>query len=154
MTKPKLIKQYFEQSHLFDEKPELLFQLLFNCIEYRYNDLFFKYFRNNLIDFIYNVEVDISVISLTLLHKASYLGNLEIVKYLVEQGSDINHIFDETLATPLHYAASNNKLDVVKYLIEKGANVNHKDKDGNTPIEVAIRYGHTDTIEYLKSIQK
>ena len=52
----------------------------------------------------------------TPLHEAE-IGNLDVVKYLVEKGADVN-IPDENGWTPLHIAAKEGKLDVVKYLVE------------------------------------
>ena len=48
---------------------------------------------------------------------ASNAGNLEIVKYLVETGSDVN----AEDGTPLLFASVRGNLEMVKYLVENGA---------------------------------
>lgn len=56
----------------------------------------------------------------TALHNAICAGHFDIVKFLVEIGSDVNAP-DNDGWTPLHCAASCNNLQVVKYLVEHGA---------------------------------
>ena len=60
----------------------------------------------------------------TALHRAAGSNNSEIVKILIEKGSDINAL-DYSLWTPLHYSARyNNNAEVLQTLIEKGAEIN------------------------------
>jgi len=73
----------------------------------------------------------------TLLREAAYSNNLDVVKYLVEKGADVN-AKDRFEHTPL-YLTSNP--DVVKYLVEKGADVYAKDDDGMTPLH-AVTLGY------------
>ena len=59
--------------------------------------------------------------------KASYNGDLEIVKYLVSLGADIRSNNDYTV----QWASANDHIQVVKYLCEAGANISkisEKDK--------------------------
>ncbi|WP_457592169.1 ankyrin repeat domain-containing protein [Hydrogenimonas sp.] len=51
---------------------------------------------------------------------ASYFNDLPTVKYLLENGADINRQ-DFIKTTPLQYATKNNSVDVVKYLLKHGA---------------------------------
>ena len=53
--------------------------------------------------------------------------SLEITRYLVEHGADINKRDATSRLTPLHYAASGCDLEKAKYLIEHGADVSAKD---------------------------
>ena len=55
--------------------------------------------------------------------KASRTGDLKKVKYLVENGADVNAL-DEWGKTPLYMASYRGHLDIVKYLLENGADVN------------------------------
>ena len=69
----------------------------------------------------------------SLLHVAARIGNLELVRFLVDdKGFDINkqNIND---ATPLHFAVFWAKKDIVDFLINKGANLYLKDKEGYIP---------------------
>jgi ankyrin repeat protein len=70
-----------------------------------------------------------------LLHRASQSGQIDEVRRLVEQGSDVN-AFDELGMTPLHYAAEREQFDVVTFLLTHGANVNaiHEPTIGRPPL--------------------
>ena len=52
---------------------------------------------------------------MTPLHNAAFKGHIDTVKYLVEQGADIEARNDQN-STPLQHAACNDHIDVVKYL--------------------------------------
>ncbi len=67
--------------------------------------------------------------NMTLLHFASRQGHLEIVKYLLERGSDVE-AQDTFGQTPLHLAAKWNQYEIVKFLLEKGADLNTGSRDG------------------------
>ena len=57
---------------------------------------------------------------------ASESGRLDIVKYLVENGADVNakSFNKRARGTALIYASSNNRVDVMNYLLDHGANIN------------------------------
>ena len=78
--------------------------------------------------------------------KAAFVGHLDVVKFLAEQGADI-HTRDEHGRTPLMRAAAH--LDVVEYLVEQGADVNAQDVNGETPLKWAAVFGKLDVAEYL-----
>ena len=67
------------------------------------------------------------------LHAVAGQGNIERVKSLLKQGSEINEKDGHGL-TPLHYAAAFAELEIVKYLVEKGADINAQDHRGKTPL--------------------
>jgi len=50
--------------------------------------------------------------------------------------------------TPLHYAAANGHQGVVEYLVNQKVDINAKNKDGNTPLEIASK---SNVVEFLKS---
>lgn len=52
--------------------------------------------------------------------RMSYLGKLDSVKFLIENGADIN-IVSENGTTAIMYAFQNGHIDIVKYLLDKGA---------------------------------
>lgn len=54
--------------------------------------------------------------------RASSLGRLEVVKFLVEHGANVNCISDN-LTTPIMYAFQEGFVDVVKYLYDQGAKI-------------------------------
>lgn len=55
------------------------------------------------------------------LHYAAGNGSLDVVKYLVGVGFDINEKDHRDGQMPISYAASNDRADVVKYLLDQGA---------------------------------
>lgn len=82
------------------------------------------------------------------LYLTSKHKNIEIIKYLIEFGADVN-ILNEDGDTPLHYASMEGHLEIVKYLIESGADVNILDKERDTPLHYASDNGNLDTVKYL-----
>ena len=44
---------------------------------------------------------------------------------------------------------SRGKIKTVKKLLKQGSNINQPDKDGNTPLHTAVRYGQETVTEYL-----
>ncbi|MEQ1552251.1 ankyrin repeat domain-containing protein [Sphingorhabdus sp.] len=57
----------------------------------------------------------------TWLHYAAAHGNLEIVKFLVQQGFDINAPDDHFGIAPLEAACSKGNVEIARYLIDQGA---------------------------------
>jgi ankyrin repeat protein len=67
---------------------------------------------------------------------AAYLGNIDIVKYLVRHGANVN---PDHMWTPLMYAAKHGDYDMVKYLVDNGANVNaNATYYGGTVLQMAL----------------
>ena len=79
----------------------------------------------------------------TILHAASLNGNVEAVKYILEQGGmvTLNEKDDEIQGTPLMAAAYDKHLEVVKILLDAGAKVNEENKNGDTALTLAAYYG-------------
>jgi hypothetical protein len=83
---------------------------------------------------IVNVENDASE---TPLYMASYLGHLDIVELLVENGARINHKDTRGGWTALTLASSQGHNHIVEYLIIEGANLNEQNNAGDTALIVA-----------------
>jgi ankyrin repeat protein len=81
---------------------------------------------------------------------ASGGGHLEIVKYLLAQGANVE-AKDKQGRTPLIWAAMRGQLEVVKALLEAGADINKTSMFGATPLEYAGKYNHQQVIDFLKS---
>ncbi|KAK7456343.1 hypothetical protein VKT23_010589 [Stygiomarasmius scandens] len=77
---------------------------------------------------------------------AAYSGHLGVVKYLVENGADINAV-GEKYGTALQAAAYGGYLDVVKFLTKKGADVNAV--GGRSALQAAALRGHLDVVKFL-----
>lgn len=101
-----------------------------------------KYATVEYLDTILSFEIDIDSVfdDSTLLERASYLGNENLVKYALNKGANPNGIVLKY--SPIFYAVSNNNIEIVKLLIEKGADVTKyvKCDDGSKeslPLEIA-----------------
>lgn len=88
-------------------------------------------------------------------------GRLEVMKFLLSIGADINavkweHNKDEYdtwalfgLGTALHYAAKGGYIDRVELLISPGANVDALDSNRQTPLEIARDHGQANVVTIL-----
>lgn len=79
------------------------------------------------------------------IHWASDRGDLNILKFLIENLSADVNLQDSTGQTALHYAVSCSHEDICEYLISKNASTNIQDEDGLTAFELCNN-------EKLKSI--
>uniref|UniRef100_A0A452IWH1 Protein phosphatase 1 regulatory subunit n=1 Tax=Gopherus agassizii TaxID=38772 RepID=A0A452IWH1_9SAUR len=62
--------------------------------------------------------------------------NVDMVKFLVENGANINQPDNEGWI-PLHAASSCGYLDIAEYLISQGAHVGAVNSEGDTPLDIA-----------------
>jgi ankyrin repeat protein len=93
----------------------------------------YKYYMDNRykLTSIYNI-----------LYKASQNGNLEVVRYLVENSADVHHCD----GWALRRASENGHLEVVKYLVKCGADI-HVNND--IALRLASQKGHLKVVKYL-----
>jgi uncharacterized protein len=82
---------------------------------------------------------------------AASLGNIEIVRVLVETGCKVEW-GGELEPSPLCLAAYEGKTEVVKFLIEKQAKLDSKDEDGFTPLMIAAAMGHLEIVKLLVEV--
>ena len=117
----------------------------------------FEYIRNNDLESVKKlIESDNTLLeignylSYTPLHIATFYGHIDIIKYLVECGADIE-TKDNDGNTPLYSSSYKGRLDVVKYLISVGVDIESKNNYDDTPLHIAsVRY-HIKIVEYLLS---
>jgi ankyrin repeat protein len=50
----------------------------------------------------------------------------------------------------MHAAAAGGHKDIVELLLTKGADINIKDRQGQTPLQIAQEKGHTEIADLLK----
>ena len=101
------------------------------------------------------------------LHRAVMEENIQIVKYLVEKGANVNTkvrggefpihfpLFDPLLF-PLQFAAALGNLEIVKFLVNNGADIDARNKFNRTSANIANLFGYHEIEEYLteKEIEK
>lgn len=78
---------------------------------------------------------------------ATYRGNNEIAKFLIENGSDING--NSAMGTPLMAAVVKGNNEIAKLLIEKGANLNPTDANGTTALIYAVQFKNVELVKLL-----
>lgn len=80
------------------------------------------------------------------LHLAAHNGNADLVKLLLEQkGMDVNGV-DDFGRSALHHACLREKDDAAKILLAAGADADLYDKNGFTPLQLAVHMGNTDIL--------
>jgi len=95
--------------------------------------------------------VDRTDARITPLVKAVLGDQVEMAKFLISKGADVNHV-DGNGMTPLLYAAS---IDfgspaMIDMLLKAGARTDMKTKEGKTALELARQYKHTHLIPSLE----
>lgn len=86
----------------------------------------------------------------TPLFNASCIGNYQIVKLLIDNGANVNHI-NNIGCTALSIACQYGYSDVVKLLLEhiETPLINYKNVLGSTPLTKAIGHGSLETVKLL-----
>ena len=84
----------------------------------------------------------------TALILASKEGCDELIEFLIENGSNINHLNDSKY-TPLIYCCVNGNVKGISLLLNKGVNVNFVGRFGNTAFLHAAMNSHLDAVALL-----
>jgi len=79
---------------------------------------------------------------------AASVGNLEIMRFLVEAGADMN-AYGESLNTALHMSVIHDQLDAYDLLISLGANTEMMNEDGFSPLVLAVALGKVSTFQHI-----
>ncbi|NCD71294.1 ankyrin repeat domain-containing protein [Mucilaginibacter agri] len=81
---------------------------------------------------------------------ASFFGHLEVARYLVLKGADVNQPAQNGFnVAPIHSAVAGNYTDITKFLIDSGAKVNVVQQAGTTPLHSAAQNGNLDILIML-----
>jgi ankyrin repeat protein len=88
----------------------------------------------------------------SILMYASWVGNSDLVEYLVSKGANIN-AQDSTNATALHLAIWKDHTDIALYLLNNGASSNIMSADGMTATDIATLRSNTKVIERIEVLK-
>ncbi|XP_034942423.1 serine/threonine-protein phosphatase 6 regulatory ankyrin repeat subunit B-like [Chelonus insularis] len=103
----------------------------------------------SIIEFLNNInDRDLRRELKTYLHLAVNSAATPIIKFILENGGDIN-LKDVSGNAALHLAAYSGNLGITKLLIENRANVNLQDESGKTALHIAINSVHYDLAQLL-----
>ena len=87
------------------------------------------------------------------LHIVAWKGHLEVCKFLVSAGADVNaqswYYYDTPGNTPLYIAAKWDHLEVCEYLVSVGADVKAESALG-TPLNLANLAKNEEVMAYLR----
>src|ERR1017187_576289 len=83
------------------------------------------------------------------IHDAAWAGDLEKVKTLLKNNSNLVFSQNENGFTPLHCAAFNGHKNVAELLLANKAGVNTNENHGATPLYLAAQKGHKDLAALL-----
>lgn len=76
-------------------------------------------------------------------------GNLSKLKHLLTMNVEVDFLQDGT--SPAHIVAEQGNNELMQALINYGVNLNVINKDGLTPMEIAMAFGFKHTVEMLKA---
>jgi len=80
---------------------------------------------------------------------SSKYGYLELVKFLIKIGVNINQKVNYNGQTALMYASLYENLEIIQLLIENGVNINQKSSNGWTALIYAYKIGNLEIVKLL-----
>ncbi|XP_071636453.1 uncharacterized protein [Temnothorax longispinosus] len=86
----------------------------------------------------------------TILHIALQENNLEMIKYLVDKGCNIN-VKNASGSKPIHIVAREGYKDIVEFFLSKGLSINDRGEFNQTLLHFAAMKGHLEVAKYLIS---
>lgn len=107
---------------------------------------------NYLINIVHDIDFADPRFKAPILVLAAAWSHEDIVKMLLQAGSDPNAGADIHGLTALMWACKtfDEQLEMVRVLLEAGAEVNIKSKHNETPLSIALEYGNDDSAALLK----
>jgi ankyrin repeat protein len=84
----------------------------------------------------------------TLLHRATYCGQAEVVRLNFNRSADIN-FGDANKNTALHKAAEKGSLGIMKILLDNGISVNLTNTNNSTPLHFSAEFSHLEAPKFL-----
>lgn len=104
------------------------------------------------------VEYGATLEHTTALAIAAGLGRIEIVRYLLDAGADIDYVYNgdplfEPNAghgAPLHSAVRSRHVDIARLLLHRGARIDNLNSDGQTPVDIASGKADAELLSVLQ----
>jgi len=90
----------------------------------------------------------------TALAHAAQFGQVATVQFLLSRGADVNRRNGWNDTTALIQASYHGRTAIVKLLLDAHADVNAAEKQGRTPLSVALQEGHRDILLLLQKAQR
>ncbi|XP_063710850.1 ankyrin repeat and EF-hand domain-containing protein 1-like isoform X2 [Symsagittifera roscoffensis] len=75
-------------------------------------------------------------------------GNVQMVRFLLSLGADVN-AKDNFFWTPLHFACNSGQLPIVQLLLDEGANINALTMHKATPLMRAVETSRIEVVDFL-----
>ena len=75
--------------------------------------------------------------------------SLPLAELLLQYGADVNHAHSELNQSALHICASGGYIELARILLDRGARVDLSDRDGKTPLFMAVAKGEADVVKLL-----
>jgi ankyrin repeat protein len=126
------IKKYIKDGADINEANESGESVLASSLRYRCDfDLVMLLIDNGADIFDFDEE------GVSIFDMAVTYDNIEVVKYLISQGVDVNTTQRRSKFTPLMAAVCYGRVDMVEFLIEQGANIKAVDAKGISVIDFA-----------------
>lgn len=82
---------------------------------------------------------------------AALTEKIEVIRYLVDSGADINHE-DGDGCSALHYLAQDGSVDMIRYMARSGAQINKTCRGGETPLKWAYYGDNKEVIDFLVGV--
>ena len=95
-------------------------------------------------------DINIKINGTYFIINACIIGNEEIVKILIENGSNLD-VIDSSYDCPLTISIKSDNFDMVKILLDAGANPNIKLKNDHTPLSISAC---ENSVEFIKLLLK
>lgn len=83
---------------------------------------------------------------------ATNSNQIEVVKYLISKGGDVNYVHPNANHSAFHLAAFNGSKEMMKVLAASGANVNEKLKGGVSLIRYFRENNDDDMVKFLTDL--
>ncbi|HIO90560.1 MAG TPA: ankyrin repeat domain-containing protein [Campylobacterales bacterium] len=122
--------------------------IFFLALRYRADLDILKLLIDNKLDLNYVNDYGVGI-----LDEAVSSGNLDLVKYLIdEQNLDPKQTKRKSAFTPLMQASSYGYIEIIKYFVDYGVDISQRDSDGLTAKDYARKLGQKRVVNYFNSL--